>query len=88
MQDATNGSRRHQIIKAFYRGATVRKYIDAVEKGMLPPKFTILDAMIMMILTGAWNRVTAETDRHSRKLALAVKRSKVLFVTLMTHSVF
>ncbi|CAB3988395.1 tigger transposable element-derived 4-like [Paramuricea clavata] len=46
-------------IKAFYCGTTVRKYIDAVEKGMLPPKFTILDGM--MILTGAWNRETVET---------------------------
>ncbi|CAB4027125.1 tigger transposable element-derived 4-like [Paramuricea clavata] len=54
-------------IKAFYRGATVRKYIDGVEKGMLPPKFTILDAM--MILTGAWNRVTAETVRNCFKKA-------------------
>jgi hypothetical protein len=67
MQDATNGSRRHQINKGVYRGATVRKYIDAVEKGMLPPKFTILDAM--MILTGAWNRVIAETVRNCFKKA-------------------
>ncbi len=54
-------------IKAFYRGATVRKYIDAVEKGMLPPKFTILDAMT--ILTGAWNIVAAETIRNCFKKA-------------------
>ena len=54
-------------IKAFYRGTTVRKYIDALEKGMLPLKLTILDAT--MILTGAWNRVTAETVRNCYKKA-------------------
>ncbi|XP_028418806.1 jerky protein homolog-like [Dendronephthya gigantea] len=54
-------------IKAFYRGATVRKYINALEKGMLHPKLTILDAM--MILTGAWNRVTAETVQNCFKKA-------------------
>ena len=52
-------------IKAFYRGETVRKYI--VEMGMLPPKLTILDAM--MILTGAWNRVTADIVRNCFKKA-------------------
>ena len=54
-------------IKAFYRGAAVRKYIDAVGKGMLPPKFTILDAMTILI--GAWNRVTMETVRNFFKKA-------------------
>ena len=54
-------------IKAFYREATVRKYIDAVEKGKPPPKFTILDAMT--ILTGAWNRVTTETVQNCFKKA-------------------
>ncbi len=51
----------------FYHGASVCKYIDAVEKGMLPLKFTILDAMT--ILTGAWNRITAETVRNGFKKA-------------------
>ena len=49
-------------LKEFYRGTTVRKYIDALEKGMLPPNFTILDAMT--ILKGAWNRVTSDTVRN------------------------
>ena len=40
---------------------------NAVEKGALPPKLTILDAMMM--LTGAWNRVTTETVRNCFKKA-------------------
>ena len=40
-------------IKAFYHGATVRKYIDALDKGKSAPNFNILDSMVM--LTGAWD---------------------------------
>ena len=54
-------------IKAFYRGATVRKYIDALDKGKSAPNFNILDAMVM--LTGAWDRVTTETVRNCFKKA-------------------
>ena len=53
--------------KAFYRGTTVRKYIDTVEKGKSLPNFSILDAMT--ILTGAWNRVSTDTVRNCLRKA-------------------
>ena len=45
----------------------MRKYIDALDKGKSAPNFNILDAMVM--LTGAWDRVTTETVRNCLKKA-------------------
>ena len=53
---------------------SIKAYIDAVEKGMSPPKFTILDAMT--ILTGACNRVTADTVRNWFKKACIDSEAK------------
>ena len=51
--------------KASYRASVVRKYLDAVEKGKATPNISVFNAM--MILTGAWNKVTPETIQNCFK---------------------
>ena len=67
--------------KAFYRGMTVHKYIDAVENSKPPPNVAILDAMTDLV--GAWNRVCLPRQFRiaSKKQALTMKHIRVPSMT-------
>ena len=60
--------------KAYYRRMVVQKYIDAIDRKKSIPKFTVLDAMDLLVT--AWDRVSTETIKNCFKKAVISRETQ------------